>query len=105
MKQKINLNYKGVISMPQSDDKREFLIFNFDQSNRLDEVFQETADYYERKYGPQLKRLMDENRHLKGQLSNLNKKIKQLRFILNKKNKRDKQYYKNGKRGTFKNGG
>jgi len=91
--------------MPRPNDEHEHLIFSFDQSDELERVFQETAEFYESKYGPQIKHLMDENHHLKGQLSNLSKKLKQLRIVLSKKNKQDKQHYKNGKRGTFKNGG
>ena len=60
----------------------------------------------------EFKRLQSENYHLKNQLANKNKElkkdkstiramVKKIKFLEPKK----KQHFKNGKRGTFKNGG
>lgn len=71
--------------------------------DELERVFQETSNHYEEINS----RLADENKHLKRQLTNCNRKIKELKHIINKinKKKKKKQHFKNGKRGTFKNGG
>jgi predicted RNase H-like nuclease (RuvC/YqgF family) len=55
----------------------------------------------------ELKRLGTENFHLKNQLRNKNKHIKNLKHALKRfkdSQKKDKQHFKNGKRGTMKNG-
>lgn len=69
--------------------------------DEVERVFEETAGHYEEIN----RRLAEENKHLKQQLSNKNRKIKELTRVINKKKKKDKQHFKNGKRGTMKNGG
>lgn len=70
-------------------------------NEEAEQVFHETAAYYEQKYW----KIAEENKHLKQQLSNKNKKIKELKRVINKKNNKEKQHFKNGKRGSMKNGG
>ena len=67
----------------------------------VNQLMQETSIHYENR----MKKLVEENHHLKRQLSNTNKENKKLKRIINKKNKQDKQHYKNGKRGSNLNGG
>jgi hypothetical protein len=69
--------------------------------DEVERVFVETAEHYE----DINKRLVEENKHLKQQLSNKNRKIRELTRVINKKKKKEKQHFKNGKRGTQKNGG
>lgn len=45
-----------------------------------------------------------QNKQLKRANINLKHENKSLRRIINKRNKTDKQHYKNGRRGTNKNG-
>lgn len=59
----------------------------------------------------EFKRLQAENYSLKNQLVNKNKTIKKKDRLISQLSKKveeankNKQHYKNGKRGTFKNGG
>jgi hypothetical protein len=69
--------------------------------DEVERVFVETAEHYE----DINRRLAEENKHLKQQLSNKNRKIKELTRVINKKKKKEKQHFRNGKRGTMKNGG
>lgn len=69
--------------------------------DETERAVQENMEHYEEK----MEKLYLENEHLRNQLSHKNKEIKKLRRIINKRNKQDKQHFKNGKRGTMKNGG
>jgi len=72
--------------------------------DEAERVFHETAEHYEKRQ----ERLVKENYELKNQLKNKNKKINELKRVINKLNKKKKQnkpHFKNGKRGSYKNGG
>lgn len=72
--------------------------------DEAEKVFHETSEHYEKRQ----ERLVKENYDLKRQIKNKNKKINELKRVinkLNKKKKKDKPHFKNGKRGSYKNGG
>lgn len=70
----------------------------------------ETMDHYEQKMDDlykQIKRLTNENKGLKGRIRGFRRSIRQLKNELadeQKKNRRQRPQYRNGKRGTRFNG-
>lgn len=75
----------------------------------LEQIMKETSEHYERKMAKlweENKQLKNENRGLKGKIRGFKHTVRRLKGELAeaKKNRRDKPYYKNGRRGTMFNG-
>lgn len=76
--------------------------FTAEQQEYLDQILNDTHVYYEQK----MQKVFDQNKQLRRANSKQKKEIRELRRVIHKKKQQEnKQHYKNGKRGTIKNGG
>ena len=61
----------------------------------LQKLLRETAEYYENKYQPQIEKLMGDIRRLQGKYNRLDNKYEALRNSVNKKNRKERQHFRN----------
>lgn len=74
--------------------------FTSEQQVYIEKLLNDTHNHYEYK----IKKVFEQNKQLRKANTAQQKEIKKLQKIINSKKKKDKQYFKNGKRGTIKNG-
>lgn len=74
--------------------------FNVEQMNYINKLLNDTHSHYENK----MQQVYTENKQLRKANTKQQQEIRKLRRIINSKKKQNKQHFRNGKRGTIKNG-
>lgn len=90
---------KYAVFCPHTTEKGQWIM-------DIEKLMAETAEHYEKKMAGlymQIQQLKNRCNTLQKEKGYLTKKNQELVRVIRKKN--DKQHFKNGKRGTYKNGG